>query len=293
MWRATSVWLIAILGVCSLGSQQPPPDPVDVLRRATEALERLHAVRYDARYTRGTVLSDEIVAVQGSVTFVRDTGTDAARLRVQAEIYTSFRPDRARIEATCDGTRWLFVDPKAKSFASGPDRAVGGQAGREALHLVAAELLDPTLLLRAVESTRIRHEGFTTLSNSRCHKIFTESHDGTEQTTWYISTDGFLPLRIERTDAATSDRVSSQLTFMGLRVDPSIQGESFQTTPPQGFREFARLPSPVDWPVGLAEKKHLKSAVELVSLADSEAPVIDRFNRYQNKLRVVVLLAPS
>ena len=130
MWRATSALLIAILGVCSLGSRQPPPDPVDVLRRTTEALERLHVVRYDARYTRGTVLSDEIVAVKGSVAFFRGTGTESARVKVHAELYTSFRPDRTRIEATFDGTRWLFVDPKAKSFARGPDRAAGGQGGR-------------------------------------------------------------------------------------------------------------------------------------------------------------------
>ena len=293
MWRATSAWLIAGLGVCSFGSRQSPPDPVDVLRRTKEALERLHAVRYVAQYTRGTVLSDETVIVKGSVTFFRGTGAEADRLKVQAEIRSTRHPDRPRIEATCDGTRWLFVDPKSKSFARGQDRAVGGQMGREALQLVAAELSDPKRILRAVRSKTIRHEGFTTLSHSRCHVIFTESHDGAEQTKWYISTDDLLPLLIERTDAATVDRVFSRMQLMGIRVDPSIQGESFQPTPPQGFRKLERLSSHFGWTAGVAEEKPLKSPVELVSLAASAAPVIDRFNRDQNKLRVVVLLAPS
>ena len=123
MWRAASVFLIAILGVGSLGFQQSPPDPLDVLRRTTEALERLHVAHYDARYTRSTVLSDEIVVVNGSVTFSRGTPAGAARLKVKAETHSTGCPDPAPVEATCDGTHWLFVDPKAKAFARGQDRA--------------------------------------------------------------------------------------------------------------------------------------------------------------------------
>ena len=215
-------------------------------------------------------------------------------MKVQAEIQSTKHPDPLRIEVTCDGTRWLFVDEKSKSFARGRDRAVGGQAGREALHLVAAELSDPQRLLRAVKSATIRHEGFTTFSGSRCHKIFIESKDGAQRATWYISADGLLPLLIERTgDAKELNHINSRLTLMEVRVNPPLQGESFQPIPPQGFRELAHLSSPVERTAGAAEAKGPRPAPELVSLAPSGAPLIDWFNHNRDKLRVIGLFAPS
>ena len=124
MWRAASVFLIAILGVGSLGFQQSPPDPLDVLRRTTEALERLHVVHYDARYTRSTVLSDEIVVVNGSVTFSRGTPAEAARLKAEYdECVAALRADFER-EATRRVTDGLMA---IAGYGSGPRSAEGGE----------------------------------------------------------------------------------------------------------------------------------------------------------------------
>jgi peroxiredoxin len=229
---------LALAAACGATAAAQSPDAQTVLQAATEAVQSVQTVSYDARLEiRG---GESWRVVDGRVQLARidaDSASDpvGGRIAVEGEITRSGQANAEAFRATYDGEFMRRVRPQEQVVIEGQP-GYGGEGVLEGSFgdLIVRWFLTPDAPAEKAVGTRwLRRES---VDGADCDVVEVRVGGGEWTGQWWIGTEDHLPRKMHRqyTSARGTD-VEWTLALANLDVNDTIDPKVFRIEPPDGY----------------------------------------------------------
>ncbi len=218
-------------------------DPVEILKRAQEAVRQVKAVRFS--FVRQGILSDEGKSprIEGTSVYSGWAQTWVQKFRVDAKVTRPGEPEPTEVVAGSDGNVVYLVDAKNKKVYADMDPAVLGAKMRFVRQSMMMYYVNPEAFEEEKKSAVKELKGMTRVGDEECYELRVGRAGGEGSSTWFLSARDFLPRRLELTFPAREGQMGGfSMVLSNLSVNPKFDKDPFQLAVPEGYTktdEFA------------------------------------------------------
>ena len=230
-------------------SQAELPDPVEILKKAKEAVKNLESISYHAEHhVIGVIKLKEgytfITPYDGTIKLARIHHEDPIGAKLIITLGNASKNQLMPVEISYDGKKIKKINKRSKIFyVNDPDdKGMYLLAGAEDLILDEFKTNDP--FVREFSASEINYKGMAIIDGVRCHIIhfvFPEESQP-RQVWWYLGAEDYLPRQVRKfSDRKPGEEYEDILTLSQLRPNIPIRNEEFNLVAPEDFqiKEYA------------------------------------------------------
>ena len=224
-------------------------DPMEILKKADEAIKKVDLVSYEADYTATSWLRKFVPDVKGTVVLGEESEWEVAKFRVEVSIRSDKSSDESdektdaaggmgeplELTAGCDGDNFFLIDPGTKTVYRDMDPAVLGKHSRNLQRVLMREFTAKAPFEEELKAEEIKLEGTETVYDQECYKIRLKTKES--NAVWYFAKKDFLPRRVDRIHKnGEGEEGMTKLVLSNLRIDPKLKVDPFSPNAPAGFK---------------------------------------------------------
>ena len=136
-----------------------------------------------------------------------------------------------------DGETFFLIDHLGKKAYEDFDPAVMGAGGNALNSITMAEFVHPAPFDDEINADTAELQGTEMVGGVECHKIHVIYSGGRGESTWFVSTEDFLPRRRIRYFTTPQGEGTLDITVTDLKVDPEVGPETFVMKLPEGYQK--------------------------------------------------------
>jgi len=241
------VWAIGLtsascLAISNAGSADASlKTPSEVFKKSAAAIVSAKRLGYHAQYEATDWVKAFAPNVSGTVVVGKRSEFDLDEFYCNVEIKPDDSDKTQQFTAGSDGDVYFLIDSTTKTAYVDMDPSVLGSHGRDIQRVVVRELTAKKPFSEAIEDGKAELTGTRSINEEPCYEIRIKG-DSPAETVWYLSTNDFLPRRIERIYKREGKAGSILLTLSSLVINPKTPASPFKLSLPKGFTktdEFA------------------------------------------------------
>ena len=138
-----------------------------------------------------------------------------------------------------DGETYFLIDHLTQKAYRDFDPAVMGSGGQALGGIGMAEFVHPAPFDDEIHAESAELQGKETVAGVECHKIHVVYSGGRGESTWFFSTEDFLPRRrVRHFEIPQMGKGTLDITLTELEVDPEIGPDTFQMKLPEGYEQI-------------------------------------------------------
>lgn len=240
--------LVAAAAVSVRADDSARPDPRELLRKANEAAANLRAISYHATFLGEGVVSKQVPSVSGKIIAQRGTTPDRTSVRIEGTFSDPGSRNAVPVKFATNGTKAYRIDDTQKIFISGN---AGDANSPEMSALLPPKYLADAPYRMDLTITEVTHEGVEDVNGVACDKVkvMYDPTGGAAMIYWFGREDhlvrrleNHMRVRVPGRPEPESGRIIFSVT--DLDASPSINGDTFSFTAPEGYREETFAPKP-------------------------------------------------
>ena len=194
-------------------------------------------MRYAAVVKPSGIAATFVPAAEGEGVMVGWTGQQAEKFfgRVKSSRLGSGEP----IEVTGggDGENYFLLDHLTRKAYQDFDPAVMGSGGSALNSIAMIEFVHPRPFSDEIEADVAELQGTEEVAGEECYKIHVVYSGGRGESTWFVSTEDYLPRRrIRHFSVPGQGDGTLDVTLTRLEVDPELAPDAFTMKLPEGYR---------------------------------------------------------
>ncbi len=217
---------------------EPDSEAIQLLKKVDAATKAVKGVRYKATSKPGGFATAFATAAEGER--VMFGWTDGAPEKFFAHVKSTRPGSEEPIDVTGggDGETFFLIDHREGKGYQDMDPDVMGSGGQALANISMAELVHPTPFDDEINAERAELQGTETVGGVECYKVNVVYRGGQGESTWYFSTEDYLPRRrVRRFTDPERGEGSLEITITELEVDPEVGPEAFRMKLPEGYEK--------------------------------------------------------
>lgn len=213
-----------------------PPDAQDILRQAETTITGLKAIRYKAHGEADGVLSQRVPKMDGTVTMVRASAEDGAKMRLDAQVTPPGQSQPVTVQVASNGKQIAMAEHGAKIFIQ-RDMPSGNQLLNNVAPLLITEFAATKPFERESRAVSVQHVGSEKVGDVDCDVINVVLAQSGDEVRWYIAKSDHLPRRVQRLIQTPFGRSAITTTLELVDTTPKVDEQAFRLEKPEGFEE--------------------------------------------------------
>ncbi len=207
-----------------------------LLKKVDAATKALSGARFKAAVKPGGFATDFASAAEGKG--LMSGWADGMPERFYGYVKTTKPGSGEPIEVTGggNGESYFLIDHRTKKGYQDMDPDVMGSGGQALANLNMLELVHPAPFDDEINADSVELQGKETVGGVQCYKIHVVYRGRQGESTWFFSTEDYLPRRrVRRFTDPTRGEGWLDITLTDLEVDPEVGPETFRMKLPKGF----------------------------------------------------------
>ncbi|MGD2110235.1 MAG: DUF2092 domain-containing protein [Phycisphaerae bacterium] len=233
---------LAVAGGASRAEAQPTgelTDPVDILRRADEAVKAVTSVRYDVDYRGLGAVREQVPTATGSVVMSGWAFNMPDKFRCEGQVRRVGSGDRVKLTVGTDGQTYFLLDHRLKRGYVGTGPAVSGSTGRAVEHLIMKEFVYPTPFSDEINGRDHKLLGTKTVGGEACYEVAVTYSGINQEAVWCFSKKDLLPRSVQRSRLMlTGKKGTEEWVLTNLVVGPEVEDDTYAFKLPTGYRRI-------------------------------------------------------
>ena len=240
---------VLVIGLCAAGwvgaQEAPPPAPapdrspeaIEILKKVDAAAKAVDSVRYKAKSVPSGVATNFVGEAEGTVALDGWDKGAPKRFRVEG---TAKRADAEPVQLTAggNGETFFLIDAASKKAYEDMDPGVMGRTGQALRGLRMDEFVHNAPFDDELNGQSVKLAGKESVEGVECYKIDVVYSGGQGESTWYFSTEDYLPRRRVRKFTTPQGDGAIDLVISSLEVAPAFDGSTFALVLPAGFQKI-------------------------------------------------------
>lgn len=228
---------ISLVGVTAL-AEESDPDPMEILKHVDAAIKAVDSVRMTIVSTPSGAATNFASAAEGEAIIV---GWDGARPEYfYTHVKTTRRGSEEEIELTGggNGDTFFVIDHGTRKGYEDMDPAVMGSSGNAVGRLGMIEYVHDAPFDDELGADELEYLGRETIGGVDCHTINVVYSGGRGRSTWYFSTEDYLPRRRDQHISGQAGEGTISIVITELEVNPKIDQDLFVMKLPEGYEQI-------------------------------------------------------
>jgi outer membrane protein assembly factor BamB len=214
-------------------------EAIKILRKVDAAAKAVSGVRYKAVVEPAGAAVNFVSAAEGGGVFFGWTGQTVERSRMSVKTTQRGSSEPVEVTGGGDGDMFFLIDHLAKKAYVDFDPAVTGSSGNALGAVRMIEFVHPTPFSDEINADTAELQGTVEIGGVECHKIHVVYQGGQGESTWFVSTEDFLPRRrIRHFNTPQQGEGTLTITITDLEIDPEVDPELFSLKLPAGYEQI-------------------------------------------------------
>ena len=213
-------------------------EAIQILRRVDAAAKAVNGVRYSVISEPSGVATNFVSAASGGGVMFGWTGSQPERFAMQVKTTQPGSDQALEFTGGSDGENFYLLDHVGKKAYQDFDPAVMGSGGRALFGVSMVEFVHPTPFSDEINAETVELQGTETVGGVECHKIRVVYAGGQGSSTWFVSTEDYLPRRRIRHFSTPQGEGSLDIVVSDLEIDPEVGSETFAMKLPAGYEKM-------------------------------------------------------
>ncbi len=210
-------------------------ETVKILRNVDAAARAVGGVRYTAATVPSGVATNFVSPAEGGGVMFGWGGQGPERFNMRVKTVAPGSDEPMEVTGGSDGETFFLLDHLGKKAYQDFDPAVMGAGGNALFSVTMAEFVHPTPFSDEINADTAELQGTETVGGVECHKIHVVYSGGQGESTWFFSTEDFLPRRRIRHFNSPQGEGSIDVTITDLEIDPEVGPDGFAMRLPEGY----------------------------------------------------------
>ncbi len=211
---------------------------VKLLKQVDAAIKAVTGVRYRGTARPTGVATNFMSAAEGEGLMVGWTGRAPEKFYSRVRTTRQGTGEAMEITGGGDGETYYLIDHTAKKAYHDMDPDVMGTGGQALASIGLAEFVHPNPFDDEIGADVVELQGKETVGGVECHKVHVAYSGGRSESTWFFSTEDYLPRRrVRHFDVPAQGQGTREITLTELEVDPEVGPETFKLKLPEGYEE--------------------------------------------------------
>ncbi len=214
------------------------PEAIKILRKADAATRAVRGVRYQVTSKPSGAATNFAAPAEGEALMVGWTGSAPENFRASVKTNRPGTDEVIEITAGGNGDLYFLIDHQTKKAYVDMDPNVIGTTGRALRNVRMLEFIHPTPFSDEINADRTELMGTEEIEGVECYEIEVTYAGGQGQSTWFFSTEDFLPRRRVRIFSGPQGEGAIEITISDLVVDPETEPAAFEFELPEGYERI-------------------------------------------------------
>ena len=210
-------------------------EAVKIFRKVDAAAKAVTGVRYKVSSEPSGVATTFVAPAEGGGVMFGWTGQQPEKFAMKVKTTQPGTDEPLEFTGGGDGETFFLVDHVGKKAYEDFDPAVMGSGGQALFAVVMAEFVHPTPFSDEINADVAELQGTETVAGVECHKIHVVYSGGRGESTWFVSTEDYLPRRRIRHFTTPQGEGSLDIVISELEVDPEVGDGDFAMKLPEGY----------------------------------------------------------
>ncbi len=213
-------------------------EAIRLLKKVDAAAKAIAGARYKATAKPGGFATDFASDAEGEGVMFGWTGGAPEKFNARVKTTKLGSGEPMEVTGGSDGETYFLLDHLTRKAYQDIDPDVMGSGGQALRNIVMVELIHPAPFDDEINADLIELQGKETIGGVECYKVHVVYRGGQGESTWFFSTEDYLPRRRVR-HLADPERGegSIEITLTELEVDPEVGPEAFTMKLPEGFEQ--------------------------------------------------------
>jgi hypothetical protein len=235
--------LIGVAAAGWVGAEETPapersPEAIEILEKVDAAAKAVESVRYQAKSVPTGVALNFVNEAEGSVALDGWDKGAPKRFRVEGMTKPAGAEQPVHLTAGGNGETYFLIDAASKKAYEDIDPGVMGRTGQALRGLRMDEFVHNAPFDDELNAQTVKLEGKEPVEGVECYKILVVYSGGQGESTWYFSTQDYLPRRRVRKFTTPQGDGAIDLVIKSLEVAPKFDGSTFALALPAGFQKI-------------------------------------------------------
>ena len=232
------VSLAVLVAAAGRAEEDTSAQALEILQKADVAIKAVERVRYQGRSEPSGVATSFVSAAEGESVLVGWSGTMPTFFWAHVSSTSADSDDPIELTGGGDGEMYFIIDHRTRKAYEDMDPAVMGSGARALQSFVMAEFVHDAPFDDELGADSLEYQGTESVEGTDCHKIHV-SYGGGQQSTWFFSTDDFLPRRrVRQFNIPQQGDGAVVITLSKLEVNPTIDPKIFRLVLPEGYEQI-------------------------------------------------------
>ena len=243
MKRALGIVMVPVLAVLVGAEGRAEEDSkakaLEILQKADAATRAVKSVRYRGHSQPSGVAERFFSAAEGEGIVMGWASGIPERFWAHVKTTRPRGDEPVELTGGGDGDSYFIIDHRSRKGYEDMDPAVMGSGARTLQSFVMAEFVDDAPFDDELGAEELEYQGIEVVEGIECHKIHITYRGGQQESTWFFSTEDFLPRRsVRHFDIPQQGEGAVVMTVSKLEVDPVIDPKIFKLVLPDGYEQI-------------------------------------------------------
>ncbi|MCP4201332.1 MAG: PQQ-binding-like beta-propeller repeat protein [bacterium] len=211
------------------------PEALRILRKVDAATKAVSGVRYKATSKPSGAATNFAAPTAGDALMFGWTGTGPENFHTNVKSTRVGSDEPIELTAGGDGDLYFLIDHKTQKAYVDMDPNVTGSGGRTLGNIRMIEFIHPTPFDDEINGDKAELMGTENVAGVECYKIHVTYAGGQGESTWFFSTQDYLPRRRIRIFNTPQGEGAIDITVSELSVDPDVVPAAFKLELPEGY----------------------------------------------------------
>ncbi len=213
-------------------------EAVKLLKQVDAAIKAVEGVRYKGSAVPTGVATNFMSAAEGEGLMVGWTGSGPEKFHGRVSTTRQGTGEAMEITGGGDGETYYLIDHQAKKAYQDMDPDVMGGGGQALNSIGMLEFVHPNPFDDEIGADVVELQGKETVGGVECHKVHVAYSGGRGESTWFFSTEDYLPRRrIQHFTIPEQGEGTLEITITDLEIDPQVRPEIFRMKLPEGYQQ--------------------------------------------------------
>ncbi len=213
-------------------------EAVKLLKKVDAAIKAVKSVRYKGTAIPSGVATNFMSAAEGEGVMVGWTGGGPEKFHGRVKTTRQGTGEPMEITGGGDGETYFLIDHQAKKAYQDMDPDVLGSGGQALNSIGMLEFVHPNPFDDEIGADVAEIQGKETVGGVECYKVHVKYSGGRGESTWFFSTEDYLPRRrIRYFTIPQQGEGTLEITITDLEIDPQVRPETFRMKLPKGYEK--------------------------------------------------------
>lgn len=214
------------------------PEGLRILRKVDAATRAVRGVSYKATSRPSGAATNFVTPAEGEALMYGWTGSTPENFRASVKTTRQGTDEEVELTAGGNGDLYFLVDHATKKAYVDMDPNVMGSGARSIGSIRMLEFIHPTPFSDEINGDKAELMGTEEVAGVECYKIHVTYEGGQGESTWFFSTEDFLPRKRIRIFSGPQGDGAIEVTVSDLQIDPAVEPGMFELELPEGYEQI-------------------------------------------------------